>query len=294
MTRMAELYHVPWLPRGETLPIEGRGETFYRYHRHTDPSRPTLILLHGWTATGDLQFFTAYQALAERFSFVVVDHHGHGRGIRSAQPFELSAVADDAAAVLEHLGLRSTIAVGYSMGGPIAMLLARQHPDLVSGIVTQATALEWLETRGERARWQAMRFSGPLLRSRAFGRAMRGYLRRIVGQGSVAPYLAWMGGESTRNEPFTVVQAGRALSTHDARPWADTLRIPAGMLITTRDRLVRPYKQRALAAALGAEVVEIADDHLVTITQPEAYAAATVRLVESVAERVAAAGLQAI
>ena len=291
---MAETYTIPWLPPGRSLSIPGRGETFYRYHRHADPNRPTVILLHGWTATGDLQFFTAYEALAEKFSFVVVDHHGHGRGIRSAVPFDLSAVADDAAAVLDHLGITAAIAVGYSMGGPISMLLARQHPELITGLVTQATALDWLETRPERVRWQAFRFTGPLLRSRTVGRATRRYLHRLVARSPVERYVAWMGGEATRNEPYTVVQAGHALSKYDARAWADTLHIPAGMLITTHDRLVRPYKQRALAAALQAEVVEIADDHLVTITQPQAYAAATVRLIESVAGRGAAGALQAV
>ncbi|HQV58293.1 MAG TPA: alpha/beta fold hydrolase, partial [Ilumatobacteraceae bacterium] len=111
---MSTPYEIPWTPPGSSLTIPGRGEIFYRYHRHADASRPTLILLHGWTATGDLQFFTAYQALAERYSFVVVDHHGHGRGIRNPQPFALEDAADDAAAVLRHLGISQAIAVGYS------------------------------------------------------------------------------------------------------------------------------------------------------------------------------------
>ena len=52
---------VPWLPEGRTVLLPGRGEVFYRYHRHADPSAPTLLLLHGWTASADLQFFTAYE-----------------------------------------------------------------------------------------------------------------------------------------------------------------------------------------------------------------------------------------
>ncbi|MCU1388444.1 MAG: putative hydrolase, partial [Ilumatobacteraceae bacterium] len=55
---------VPWLPPGHTAVLEGRGEVFYRYHQHADPTAPTLLLLHGWTASADLQFFTAYEALA--------------------------------------------------------------------------------------------------------------------------------------------------------------------------------------------------------------------------------------
>ena len=88
---------------------------------HPDPDAPTVLLLHGWTASADLQFMAAYRALGERFSFVGIDHRGHGRGFRSTQPFELDDVADDAAAVAVQLGISSVIAVGYSMGGPVAL-----------------------------------------------------------------------------------------------------------------------------------------------------------------------------
>ena len=119
---------MPWLPEGRTLVVPGRGELFYRSHRHADPAAPTVLLLHGWTATADLQFFTAYEALAARCSFVTLDHRGHGRGLRPEARFELEDAADDAAALVEALGVGPVITVGYSMGGPVSMLLARRHP----------------------------------------------------------------------------------------------------------------------------------------------------------------------
>ena len=134
---------LPWLPEGRIVLLPGRGETFARVHRHADASRPTLLLLHGWTASADLQFFTAYRDLCDHYSVVAIDHRGHGRGIRTAVPFELDDVADDAAALVRALGIDQVVTVGYSMGGPISMLMARRHPELVSGLVVQATALEW-------------------------------------------------------------------------------------------------------------------------------------------------------
>ncbi len=132
---------IPWLPEGHTLVVPGRGELFYRFHRHADPEAPIALLLHGWTASGDLQFFTAYKALAAQYSFITFDYRGHGRGLRLQERFELEDVADDAAALLESLGVAPVIAVGYSMGGPVGMLLARRHPHLVRAIVMEATAL---------------------------------------------------------------------------------------------------------------------------------------------------------
>jgi pimeloyl-ACP methyl ester carboxylesterase len=275
---------IPWLPEGRTVVIPGRGELFYRFHRHPDPDAPTVLLLHGWTANADLQFFTAYEALATRFSFVTIDHRGHGRGLRSNHRFELEDVADDAAALVESLGVAPVITVGYSMGGPISMLLARRHPHLVRGMVVQATALEWCESRRERVRWRTVHLIGPLLRSIAYQRWLGKGLYRLLGPASaLRMYVPWLTGELRRNDPLSIVQAGQALSRYDARPWAAGLGKPAGSLVTTRDHLVKPRKQRALAAALGAEIREVVADHLCAWEQPNEFAAATVELVELVA-----------
>ena len=102
------------------------------------------MLLHGWTASADLQFFTAYRALAEHYSFIGIDHRGHGRGLRTLTTFEFDDVADDHVAVARQLGIERAVLVGYSMGGPIALTIARRHPAFVTGVVVQATALEWL------------------------------------------------------------------------------------------------------------------------------------------------------
>ncbi|MET0909711.1 MAG: alpha/beta fold hydrolase, partial [Ilumatobacteraceae bacterium] len=86
---------LPWLPPGHVRVLPGRGEIFYRHHVNPDRSRPTLLLLHGWTASADTQFFTAYEELAEAYSYIAVDHRGHGRGMRAV--FTLPDAADDAA-----------------------------------------------------------------------------------------------------------------------------------------------------------------------------------------------------
>jgi pimeloyl-ACP methyl ester carboxylesterase len=283
---------MPWLPEGRTLVVPGRGELFYRIHRHVDPAAPTVLLLHGWTATADLQFFTAYEALATRCSFVTLDHRGHGRGLRPEARFELEDAADDAAAMVEALDVGPVITVGYSMGGPVSMLLARRHPHLVRGIVVQATALEWCSSRMERVRWKTVHLIGPLLRSFAYPRFLRKGLRRLLGpRSALQVYVPWLTGELRRNDAFSIVQAGQALSRYDARPWAGDLHKPAASLITTRDRLVPPRKQRALAEALGAEVREVVADHLCAWEQPDEFAAATVELVELVAAVTSAAAI---
>ena len=280
----------PWLPPGRTIVAPGRGELFYRHHQHPDATAPTVLLLHGWTASADLQFFTAYEALAASCSLIAIDHRGHGRGIRSEHRFELEDVADDAAALVGLLGVDPVIAIGYSMGGPVAMLLAHRHPHLVRALVMQATALEWCASRADRVRWKTIRIVGPLLRSVAYQRWLRHSIRRLLGPGHpLLVYMPWLSGEMRRNDPLAIVQAGQALSRFDARPWAGALSMPAASMITTRDRLVKPRKQRALAKSLGADIRELEGDHLSHWEHPEQFSAATVALVHIVAARSSAA-----
>jgi pimeloyl-ACP methyl ester carboxylesterase len=279
---------LPWLPEGRIVLLPGRGEVFCRWHRHENPDAPTLLLLHGWTASADLQFFTAYRELAEHYSFVAIDHRGHGRGLRTVASFALEDVADDAAALLRVLGIRSAIAIGYSMGGPIALLTARRHPELIDGLIVEATALEWREKWGERLRWKTVRMLGPIMRSWAYPRWLRFGLRKLIGPSSeLMVYLPWIEAENRRGDSHTILQAGRALSHYDAREWAESLGKPAGSLITTRDRLVKPRKQRALAKALRAHVVEVDADHLCSLDRPHEFSAATLALADHLSGRVA-------
>jgi 3-oxoadipate enol-lactonase len=282
----APAFVLPWLPEGRTVLLPGRGETFVRIHRHPDPSRPTVLLLHGWTASADLQFFTAYRELAEHYSFVAIDHRGHGRGLRTSQVFELEDAADDAAALLRELAIDHVVAVGYSMGGPIGMHLARRHPGVVTGLVVQATALEWRATWPERLRWKAVRLLGPMLRSWAYPRWLRYGIMRLLGAGhELEQYVPWIEAEVRRSDAVAIVQAGRALSRHDARPWAASLGVPAASLVTTKDRLVPPRKQRELADALGAGVLEMEADHVAVWAAPTTYASLTVSMVDHLTGR---------
>ncbi len=265
---------VPWLPAGHTITLADRGEVFYRHHVHPDPAAPTVLLLHGWTASADVQFFTAYEALAKVCSFVAIDHRGHGRGMRAR--FSLEDAADDAAALMRHLGIGPVIVVGYSMGGPITLLVTHRHRQLVRGIVLQATALEWRALRRERWRWKAVGLLGVTMRSRLYPGALRFALRKLAGeQPAMTRWSEWLVGEIRRGDAPGIVDAGKALATYDARGFAANLNVPTEVLVTTKDRLVVPRKQREMAAVLHGRITELAGDHMCTLGRPTEYAAAT-------------------
>ena len=94
----------PVLPPGAAMELPGRGTTYVR-RLEGPPDAPTVLLLHGWTASADLNWFTCYAPLAEHYRVIALDHRGHGRGIRSRKTFRLEDCADDAVAVCDVLGI---------------------------------------------------------------------------------------------------------------------------------------------------------------------------------------------
>ncbi len=279
---------MPWLPPAKVVTLPDRGEVFIRHHQHADPNAPTLLLLHGWTASSDTQFFTAYEELAKDYSFIGIDHRGHGRGLRPNRSFSLEECADDAAALVRCLKIDKVITVGYSMGGPISLHLAHRHPDLVAGMVLQATAMEWRATRRDRLTWLFQSAVSPLLRNVTTPRVLNVALNKTMHPDShVAKYIPWLIGEIRRNDGWIVSRAGRALATYDSRDWAGTLGVPAVYLLTTKDQLVTVPRQRELATAMQADVIEVDGDHFVTLGKPAEYSAATAEAVRRVLGRVA-------
>jgi 3-oxoadipate enol-lactonase len=274
----------PGLPPGRVINLPGRGEVFVR-DSGGPPRWPAVLLLHGWTASADLNFFPVYAHLSDSYRVIALDLRGHGRGLRSVEPFRLEDCADDAAALLDELGTERVTVVGYSMGGPVGMLLARRHPGHVAALVMQATALEWRGTARERMFWRLLPVVEPGLRFGADAGLMERVLREAVEEApELVAYRPWLAAEFRRGLGRDLGGAGRALGRYDARPWASQLGLPAVMLITTRDRLVRPSKQRELAAALGAQVLETDADHDLPLVNGAEYARLTRLAVDTAAE----------
>jgi 3-oxoadipate enol-lactonase len=262
----------PALPPGRTVNLPGRGEVFIRDSGGTGPA---VLLLHGWTASADTNFFPVYSTLAESYRVIAMDQRGHGRGLESMEPFSLEDCADDAAALLEQLGVGRVIVVGYSMGGPVALLLARRHPGLVAGLVMQATSLEWRYGR-ERVVWGLLPVLDLGLRFGVGVGFFEWAVRRAVREDpGLDRYRPWLEAEFQRATARDLVATGRALSSYDARAWAGQLDVPAAVLVTTRDALVQTAKQRELAKVLGADVVEIDADHDLPLAKGAVYARLT-------------------
>ena len=276
----------PPLPPGRIENVPGRGEMLVR-ESPGEPGRPTILLLHGWTLSADLNWFTVYDAMARHGRVLAIDQRGHGRGLRSEEPFTLEDAADDAAALLEHLGADPAIVVGYSMGGSVGMLQHRRHPGTVRGLVLQSTGLQWRSSAYERVLWAGMAKADYGLRFGTPRGLTERYLRSATEQRpELKPCLPWLKAEVRRGDPASIAAASRCLSTFDSRAWAGSVDVPAVVVVTRHDHLIRPPRQHELAAALpDAEVLEVDAAHNGWMVKPEEVAEALSRAVASVVER---------
>ena len=265
------------MPPGRVVHVPGRGEYFVR---DSGGDGPAVLLLHGWTASADLNWHAQYAALADAgLRVLALDHRGHGRGLRTYVDFRLADCADDAIALTEHLGTGPVVVAGYSMGGPIALLAARRHPGAVRGVVLCATSPNWRSLR-LRGLWWSMAWFRLWLGLAPY-EVWRGGLRFVVGMPDTAT-TTWMAAELVRGSSRDVAEAGRELGRFDSRPWLGEIRQPAAVVVTRDDRAVPPRWQRGLAQGLGAPTFECPGDHFACGQQPEGFNAALLRALDHV------------
>ncbi|WP_377267988.1 alpha/beta fold hydrolase [Peterkaempfera sp. SMS 1(5)a] len=94
---------------------------------------PLILCLHG-IGSSSAAFAAQLAGLSGVARVVAWDAPGYGRSADPAQPLDLDAYADAAAAVIRERD-RSAHVIGVSWGGVIAMRLALRHPDLVDSLV---------------------------------------------------------------------------------------------------------------------------------------------------------------
>ena len=121
-----------------TTDVKGSGQyaevNGIRLYYETHGAGRPLILLHGGLGSGEM-FGPVLPLLSQRHQIVAVDLQGHGRTADIDRPIDVRLMADDIAALIDHLGLASPDVVGYSLGGGVALLTAARYPAKVHRLV---------------------------------------------------------------------------------------------------------------------------------------------------------------
>lgn len=243
------------IPAGHRVLLPGRGTTFVREHNDPDHG-PHVLLVHGWIASGGLNWLTAFDPLGEHFHVLAADNRGHGRGISDRTRFRIADAADDLAALLDLLRIDRAVVVGYSLGGPISQMLWRRHPDRVAGLVFCATGFDLVQGGGAR---MAMAGAGSMLAAGLRAAAMpatfpsalaRQLTRDARGANRPQTLAKWARAEMQRHSWRMIAEAGLAIGTYSSSEWIGDIDVPTAVVVTQRDRAVPPAAQYGLAAAI--------------------------------------------
>ena len=249
---------------------------------------PTVILLHGWTATADINWFTCYRALSTRYRTIAFDHRGHGRGIRSKRAFRLEDCADDVAAVADELGVDTFIPVGYSMGGPVAQLTWQRHRDRVDGLVLCATTPYFAGKRPERLSFIGLTGLATLARFTPV-QARDWITDQVYLQRRTDQWGPWAAEQVEQHDWRAILEAGRAIGEFSSSDWIGDVDVPTSVVITMNDPVVPLRRQTKLWEWIpGAEAFRVEGGHDAVVVNAKRFVPQLLRAVGSVVDRAAA------
>lgn len=275
------------IPHGLMLDLAGRGQTYVTDTPGPTDDAPAILLLHALGTTGLLTWYPSIEPLSRRFRVVTMDQRWHGRGIQS-ETFSLSDCADDAAALIELLGLRDTIVGGFSMGSMVAQRVWRQHPGLVEGLVLAATTDRFRRTPWEHGFHASMGLTMQGLRGVSRSRALVHVARRTARAIDLGPtdIHEWALRELRSTSPWAVGQALAALGRHHTRPWLARIDVPTAVVVLRHDKVIPARRQYELARRIpGATVHDIPAGHAACVMEAETFVPAFVEAAVTVAAR---------
>jgi len=206
-----------------------------------------LLLLAGLAMDVTL-WYGLVPGLARHFQVITHDPRGSGRTKADFDNLSTGVMAEDALAVMDHLGIERAHVLGFSMGGMTAQVLAARHPERIDRLVLASSAAS-MGTAG----MLAMRLVVKLFASRHCmahsGAAMLPWLlgerglkqENVVDSLSRRKYVPTLAGFSAQCE---------ALGAHDGQDMLPSITAPTLCISGDQDVLIPPVRTRAMAKKL--------------------------------------------
>jgi pimeloyl-ACP methyl ester carboxylesterase len=133
---------VPAVASAQQTPTTGHApvnglEMYYEVHGSGEP----VVLLHGAFMSITNNWTGWIGELSKTRKVIAVEMQGHGRTADIKRDLSSENLADDVAALLDHLKIPSADLIGFSMGGGVAMECAIRHPEKVRKVVSISAVL---------------------------------------------------------------------------------------------------------------------------------------------------------
>jgi pimeloyl-ACP methyl ester carboxylesterase len=227
-----------------------------------------VIQIHG-AGFGHFNFAPATQDLARHFQVVDYDMRGYGQSDRPVQRYDMEVWADDAAGLLDALGLREAHVHGTSMGGMIAIVFAGKYPERTTSVVINCAAARlgaagrlvfknWIDIARLDSDGPGSRILAELIAWQALSKSFLETPEGVAAIDTIQQILR----DSNRLEVFTA--ACQAMCDMDITGWLPKITAPALVLGGDED-LMTPWDQGPGGAGQQAiyEGIPNADKHVI-------------------------------
>lgn len=229
---------------------------------------PTIVFANSLGAD-----FRIWDAVAARLGpnrrIIRYDKRGHGLSEAAPPPYQMATLADDLAALLDRLEVRTTAVVGLSVGGMIALDLAARRPDLVSSLVLMDTAHRIGTKEGWNARIATVLSDG--MGAVADG-ILSGWFTEAYRRGNVdfAGYRAML----LRNDVEGYTGVCAALRDADLTEQTRALKTPTLCIAGEHDATTSPALMRTTADLIAGARLEVVRDagHIPCVERPDEVA----------------------
>lgn len=221
---------------------------------------PAVLLIGGLGDTVESWQFQL-DGLADRYRLIAFDNRGAGRTAMPEGHVSVEMMADDAAGVLQALGVPSAHVAGFSGGSIIAQELALRHPGLVRSLVLQSTwpAVDrYLRSWMQFVRWLVE--VAPSERAFLEGFFLDIYTPRAYNDGTVDQFIEEVLTFPHKQSATDVQRFLDALVDHDTTERLPQIIAPTLVLAGGLDPASRPPLGRAVAERIAAATFEVMQD----------------------------------
>ncbi|RAK69162.1 alpha/beta fold hydrolase [Phenylobacterium kunshanense] len=239
---------------------------------------PPLLFISGTGGDLRVQPNVFASPLARAFDLVAYDQRGLGRTDKPDVPYSMAQYADDAAALMDHVGWDEALVLGVSFGGMVAQELVLRHPGKVKRLVLACTSPggaggasypfhEIEHLKGE-ARARHMIPISDVRRDAAWAAAHPAEYEKLVELSAADPFA----GEPGRDQgAHRQLEARAAHDTWDRLP---QIACPVLIAAGRHDGIALPETQEKMASRIpGAELQWFEGGHLFMIQDRTAYPA---------------------